>query len=368
MNKHFFYILAVALIFVTAITGCKKDKPTPVITITVQPAPTTTVTAGSITGSLTVEATVTEGATLAYQWYGNATAGNTGGTAVATGGTSATFAIPADLTAAGSPYYYYCVVSASGGAKPVSSNVATVTVNAAAAKVKLLEKMEKKYEWGSFNYEFEYDEQNRISEILRYSEGSLSSTIPITYSGNDLVEVGYVVENNLNTSYETFIYTKSGNAINYTMTRWSHNSGVSSITGTRTGVLTLNDDGLPVTKVEDYGGGRETTYEYDGNGNMVKWSYTYGINTEWREYEYDNNKSPILHCKSPKWWLLDYLSISLEVGFHNNITECVLWNGKETYAYVYDSDEYPTKATKKDEYDGEDEVGEYEITFTYIEK
>jgi len=50
---------------------------------------------------------------------------------VITGATSATFAIPGDLTEAGSPYYYYCVVSATGGAEAKPSNVATIIVAAA---------------------------------------------------------------------------------------------------------------------------------------------------------------------------------------------------------------------------------------------
>jgi hypothetical protein len=97
---------------------------TPIITINIQPAANTTVTAGSISGNLSVSASVTQGATLAYQWYSNTTASNTGGTQIS-GATSASFAIPKGLTVG--TYYYYCVISASGAA-PVTSNVARVTV------------------------------------------------------------------------------------------------------------------------------------------------------------------------------------------------------------------------------------------------
>ena len=99
----------------------------PVITITTQPAATTSVTAGSITGSLTVAASVTEGATLSYQWHSNTSVGNTGGTVV-TGATGASFTIPASLAAG--TYYYFCEVGATGGAASVRSNVAIVTVEA----------------------------------------------------------------------------------------------------------------------------------------------------------------------------------------------------------------------------------------------
>jgi hypothetical protein len=100
----------------------------PVITITAKPAATTTVTQGSIAGSLSVSATVTLGATLSYQWYSNSTAGNAGG-ALISGATGASFAIPATLTQG--TYYYFCEVRATGGAASVRSSAATVTVNAA---------------------------------------------------------------------------------------------------------------------------------------------------------------------------------------------------------------------------------------------
>jgi hypothetical protein len=97
---------------------------TPIIYINSQPQ-NTTVTAGSISGSLSVVASISPSAALSYQWYSNAINNNTSGTAIA-GATNASFAIPRDLTAG--TYYYYCVVSATG-ATPVTSNVATVRVD-----------------------------------------------------------------------------------------------------------------------------------------------------------------------------------------------------------------------------------------------
>ena len=97
---------------------------TPVIAINTQPQANTTVTAGSITGSLSVSASVTGGGTLGYQWYSNTTNSNTGGAQIA-GATGANFNIPTGLTVG--TYYYYCVVSSSG-AVSVPSNVATVNV------------------------------------------------------------------------------------------------------------------------------------------------------------------------------------------------------------------------------------------------
>jgi hypothetical protein len=83
---------------------------------------------GEVNGNLCVTSTVTGGATLNYQWYGNTVESNEGGVAVA-GATDACFAIPDTLVAG--TYYYYCTVSATDGATPVASRVATVTVKTA---------------------------------------------------------------------------------------------------------------------------------------------------------------------------------------------------------------------------------------------
>uniref|UniRef100_S0DE05 Fibronectin type-III domain-containing protein n=1 Tax=termite gut metagenome TaxID=433724 RepID=S0DE05_9ZZZZ len=99
----------------------------PVITIVSQPAAATAFIEGAVSGTLTVEASVTEDAELTYQWFSNTANGNTDGTAIE-GATSAGLAIPTALDAG--TYYYYVIVSATG-AEPVVSTVAVVTVAAA---------------------------------------------------------------------------------------------------------------------------------------------------------------------------------------------------------------------------------------------
>ncbi len=98
---------------------------TPTITITTQPAATTEVTAGSITGSLSVVASSNTSNPVTYQWYENTVDSSTGGTII-NGETSASFDIPTDLVAG--TYYYYCVLSLSG-AESVTTTVATVVVS-----------------------------------------------------------------------------------------------------------------------------------------------------------------------------------------------------------------------------------------------
>lgn len=98
---------------------------TPTITITTQPAGLTEVTAGSITGSLSVVAESNTSDPVTYQWYENIIDSTSGGTAI-NGETSASFDIPTDLLA--DTYYYYCVLSLVG-ASDVTTTVATVTVS-----------------------------------------------------------------------------------------------------------------------------------------------------------------------------------------------------------------------------------------------
>lgn len=98
----------------------------PVISILIQPM-NVTVTEGSMTESLGLEATVSNESELSYQWYSNTTESITGGTSISTA-TEAVFTLPTDLTVG--TYYYYCVVSADD-AESVTSQVVTVTVNAA---------------------------------------------------------------------------------------------------------------------------------------------------------------------------------------------------------------------------------------------
>lgn len=100
----------------------------PRISYTAQPAKTTTVTRGAITGHLFASATVTTDAVLSYQWYSNTQNSNFGGTAIS-GATGAQWVIPRGLALG--TYYYYCEAGAAGAA-PMLSDVAEVTVIAGA--------------------------------------------------------------------------------------------------------------------------------------------------------------------------------------------------------------------------------------------
>jgi phi13 family phage major tail protein len=97
----------------------------PTITITSQPESLTELTAGSITGSLTVAASSNISDSVNYQWFENTVDAATGGTSI-TGETASIFVIPTDLLA--DTYYYYCVLTLSG-ADAVTTGVANVVVS-----------------------------------------------------------------------------------------------------------------------------------------------------------------------------------------------------------------------------------------------
>ena len=124
--KTFAALAAVTLAAATVFTACKKDDPVPVVTITAQPTAPAVQTEGAINGTLSVTASVTENATLTYQWYSNTSASNTGGTIIS-GATGASYKLPTDLKAG--TYYYFCEVSAEK-AKAVRTSAVTVKVDA----------------------------------------------------------------------------------------------------------------------------------------------------------------------------------------------------------------------------------------------
>jgi len=92
-------------------------------TITRQPAGTTILYSGSVTGSLTVVANVAGGEALSFQWFRNTLNNNNGGTPIA-GATGASLPIPTDL--APGTHFFFSEVRATGGT--VRSNVAVVMV------------------------------------------------------------------------------------------------------------------------------------------------------------------------------------------------------------------------------------------------
>ncbi len=94
-------------------------------TITTQPT-NETASVGAVSPTLTVGASTSDGGTLSYQWYSNATNSNTGGMPVS-GATGSSYAAP--TTSAGTTYYYVVVTNTNNGVS--GSKTTTTTTNAA---------------------------------------------------------------------------------------------------------------------------------------------------------------------------------------------------------------------------------------------
>ena len=99
MKKNYFIAwVFISLLCAIMFSACAFEQDSPVITISVNPVTPTNVTVGSISGSLSVSANVTQGAALSYQWYSNSVNSNTNGTII-NNATNASFFIPTTLAA-----------------------------------------------------------------------------------------------------------------------------------------------------------------------------------------------------------------------------------------------------------------------------
>jgi len=210
-------------------------------------------------------------------------------------------------------------------------------------KVKLLETIT--YEDGYYD-KFEYDIQNRITKALGYREGEVFRTRTLTYNNvGDLVKsVSIYTDYPEEIREEVFI--RDGNTIIYD-----------------SGTIILNNDGYPTKIILMYDnelvGERILKYQ---DGNVIKITSS---DEDW-EFKYDNKKSPIYYCKTPKWFLLDFIDFG--IGLIHNVTKMSLiagWGNSSTdLVYEYDNDGYPIKQTVIEKYyDGEEYTSVR--TFTY---
>ena len=201
-------------------------------------------------------------------------------------------------------------------------------------------------------YEYNYDNQNRITKVSRYhnheyllNEAELDEIQTFTYIENDLVKV--VAESKGSYSIE---FSKSEDKIS--ITRKFYDGTIYT-----TSTMDLNNDGYP-SRCESatlgVGYSQVETYQFH-EGNLMKHSFEglYGDVPRDGDYEYiyDNEKSPFFYCETPKWGMI-YLNYGIS---KNNVIKS---NGV-TYHYEY-SDGFPIKCTMKYNNDEEYEsVTEY---------
>ena len=146
---------------------------------------------------------------------------------------------------------------------------------------------------------YEYDNQNRITKILRYNRSeTVVGTQTFTYNGNDLVKV--VHEGGpCGPDVETWEFARNGNKITITI-----NGGYLSYMGTRTFTFELTEDEFPTNfrSLDDWSWSPGETHNQYQDGNLIKrigsGSQNYSIT-----FEYDENKSPFYNSQTPRGYI-----------------------------------------------------------------
>ena len=246
---------------------------------------------------------------------------------------------------------------------------------------------------------FEYDAQNRITEIINqgkreYFENSdwneeWSSIQTLIYNGaGDLIQ--YIDK------YEDIItFTRDGNKIIVTDSWWEESDADRSM------ILELNAQGLPVKLTQEAFYSENDwwkdiqTFQYQG-GNVIQvtikseqfWYDEYYDEEHYRLDEaivfvtYDDKKSPLYYSATPKWFY--YLNELIMYGQHNNIKSVNQSydddaHSTTTYDYNYNDAGFPVSvtSTQRNVWYNENEDGELEEqveewsnsqTFKYNEK
>lgn len=116
---------AASSIATVTVTGAQASAETPVFSIDLSTDPVT-YTVGDDAAALTVEATVTDGGEITYQWYGNTSESTTGGTVIED---AAAASYTPSTAGAGTTYYYVIATNTLNGATATAtSSISTVTV------------------------------------------------------------------------------------------------------------------------------------------------------------------------------------------------------------------------------------------------
>jgi len=178
--------------------------------------------------------------------------------------------------------------------------------------------------------EFEYDSQGRIAKQI---QNNLTATYTYDRTG-DLIKLIWESEHPGITETQTF--TRTRNRVTVT----GEIPGVTYET-----IIELDTQGRPVTVL----GERDFTFKYQ-NGNIWKMTISVDPSVEDDRYTftYDNEKSPLLNCHTPQWYLaIAFMSLGFPfIGLNNNPT---LVDGSFTegglsghFVYAYDREGYPS--------------------------
>ena len=115
-----------------------------------------------------------------------------------------------------------------------------------------------------------------------------------------------------------------------------------------TQTFTYNGDDLITTVFNEVNALKGVVTEHTKDGNTTV--------SEEIVYKFDNNPSPFLNCKTPKWYFFDDI-----VGV-NNVVEKSWYGGKNEYWYEYDKNGFPTQNTMQNS-DGNQFITTYQYIF-----
>ena len=209
---------------------------------------------------------------------------------------------------------------------------------------------------GSFE-KYEYDNENRITKTLHYDkEGILILSRTISYNGENFVKV--VITTRFDTdSFALFEYSKSAEKIIATIKS-------KEIDSVKTITIDLDNNGFPARYVSMSDVASSAGVFEIQRDNLAKHSYHVtcdGVTLEGSaDFKYDNKKSPLYHCKTPKWW---WIVSDKGISTQNNVIEMIHSSGEKVeYEYEFDSAGYPIKCTTKG--NGSEYVCEFKYKLT----
>lgn len=246
-------------------SGCSVTSATAAIIVIssptiMQPASSTVCQGGSPTPlSITVNGAT---GTPNYQWYSNTSNLNTGGTLLPTE-TNATYTPSASTVGT---TYYYCIISLpSGGCSSITSNTASVTINAGAT----------------------ITTQPALTQSLCVG-GTIPSPLSVSYSGgtgtasyqwysntSNLNSGGTLIPGATNANYTPAVYTTSGTYYYYVTLTFSGN-GCGSITSTSAEIVVVSDPTVssqPLVSQTLCQGATPTNLTVSASGGIGSYSY-----------------------------------------------------------------------------------------------
>jgi len=192
-------------------------------------------------------------------------------------------------------------------------------------------------------WQYSYDNKNRITKIVRLDQGNVYSTDQLTYLNDTLIS--YDVFNNGGVKYLSQTFSYDNRTVYVTAKQILPDSNIHSTTYL---TFLLNEKQQLIKSVHETD---VDTLEYDIHGNCVKLTeYRADTLHAVKSYTYDDKKGYISRINMPQWsGYLPYGDLGRNGWVNNSVLEVV--NRPEfgdvvekKSKYHYDTDGYPNRA------------------------